>query len=343
MSAENNNPAENSDPFESVTIRSCTAEEFLQNLDETHERWGSDRGAIDWVFRGQNDARWELIPSLFRPWHEDIECWDEETLAIYEIGLIDLFINNANLMNLPIPNNSLGYVTNIKEGHTTKREVIKKELNYEIEYDFSHVVFALARHSGVPTRLLDFTHNPLVAAYFAADITQLYEDLRRSIENKAECLDKCIEIITNNKGEGDNYTLILETIQNYMREYNANINELPKHIDHIAVWAIRYNDLRGTTIRLLEHPYAEILNLRMQEGVFLCDTRSYETEDNSCRSLDAELAKLVEKKSIYKLTLPYPRIKELLYLLRKKRIHSTYLTPTYEKVAEVVLKAVKKL
>ena len=246
------------------------------------------------------------------------------------------------MMNLPIPNNSLGYVTNVKKGHTTKREVINKKLSNEVEYDFSHVVFAIAQHSGIPTRLLDFTHNPLVAAYFAADFTQLDEKLGLSIENKAEYFDKCLEITRDNKE--DEGTLILRTIQDYRCEYKANIDKLPQGElpKDIAVWAIRHNDLRKITLHLLSHPYTEILNLRLQKGVFLCDTEYYEREGKPWRPFDAELAKLVETKSVYKLTLPSSQRQALLDLLKKKRISSLYLKPTYEALAEVVLEMTKK-
>ena len=55
----------------------------------------------------------ELIPSLFRNWRDD-------TNPGYEIALIRLFISNANLANLPIPNNSLGYFSYAPQAHCPK-------------------------------------------------------------------------------------------------------------------------------------------------------------------------------------------------------------------------------
>ncbi|MCE2473752.1 MAG: hypothetical protein J4G18_17990, partial [Anaerolineae bacterium] len=100
------------DPFEAVTDSSDTAEEFLQKLDLVNVRWDS---STFWMFRGQNDARWELEPSLFRN-------WDEDTNPGYELDLIESFISTANIPNLPIPGNSLGF-----RSHTHKKSAIATE------------------------------------------------------------------------------------------------------------------------------------------------------------------------------------------------------------------------
>ena len=75
------------DPFDIEPVKdpSATAKELLEKLDLAHDRWNSNSF---WIFRGQNDARWELEPSLFRN-------WDEGTRSDYEINLIDNFIRTA--------------------------------------------------------------------------------------------------------------------------------------------------------------------------------------------------------------------------------------------------------
>ena len=154
---------EKKDPFESVIVPCKTAMHFLQELDETHERWGEQL----WIYRGHNDARWELLPSLFRD-------WDEETHPSYEITLIKLFVQNANLANLPIPANSLGYVSRAEMGKGPLTQLgVMDFFGDGLVYDFTHVAFAIAQHSGVPTRLLDFTFDPMVAAYFASETHKL--------------------------------------------------------------------------------------------------------------------------------------------------------------------------
>lgn len=303
------------DPFKSVTIRSRKAKKFLEKLDETHERW---KGEV-WVFRGQNDATWELKPSLFRD-------WDKDTYGSYEIALIDNFIRNANVANLPIPNNSLDYY--IDEAKPTLRTLQGEK--GEITYDFSHAAFAIARHSGIPARLLDFTYNPLIAAYFAANIDKLYEKLDLSSEIKAKYFDKCLRAFKNTDA-------ILEIIEKYLADPCVIKITEPKNI---VVWAIRVRDLKETTFQLLDHPYTQILPLRSQMGVFLCDTDSDEEKvqkGKSWTSFNAKLATLVKTKSIYKLTLPFSEIPDLQILLAQKRIYPMFIQPSYEEVAKMTL------
>ena len=219
------------DIFKDVTIRCATAREFLDNLDLTHPRWSRQ----NWIFRGQNDARWELIPSLFRD-------WDTNTNPGLELALIDLFIRNANIVNLPIPNNALDYAS-------YAHKPTKRELTTGGSYDFRHVVFAIAQHSGVPTRLLDFTHSPMVAAYFAADYTNLFEKLGVGSDQLAEYFRLSVATLADG---GD----LQRTVTDYWNTVNDARERLP---ENIAVWAIQAQDIdMHTTLLVLDHPYTEV-------------------------------------------------------------------------------------
>ncbi len=102
-----------------------------QFLSYASERYFSEaRGR--WIFRGHSDSSYKLIPSVGRAMHTS------RSRQKYETSLFDIFCREAR-----------GYLTAIP---ATKWEWL-----------------ALAQHHGLPTRLLDWTHNPLVALYFVVE------------------------------------------------------------------------------------------------------------------------------------------------------------------------------
>ena len=95
----------------------------------TAERYfTSSRG--QWVFRGHSDQSYQLRPSVGRGGHTSRS---EEK---YESSLFRVFQREAGTHLSPTPTSDWEWL-------------------------------AVAQHHGVPTRLLDWSHNPLVALYFA--------------------------------------------------------------------------------------------------------------------------------------------------------------------------------
>ncbi len=85
-----------------------------------------------WVFRGHSDRHYTLVPSVGRGSH----C--SRTRVEHERSLFDIFCREAR-----------GYIGGFPENPWEQLSV--------------------AQHHGLPTRLLDWTHNPLAALYFAIE------------------------------------------------------------------------------------------------------------------------------------------------------------------------------
>lgn len=106
----------------------------------------SQPGGYRHLFRGQGNSEWPLVPALYRI--SDINFFAgsrRKSYDAYEQRSIELFFNEA-----------LPYLPAIERGFSNDR--------------------ILAQHFGVPTRLLDWTRDPLVALFFAVEFCERDSD-----------------------------------------------------------------------------------------------------------------------------------------------------------------------
>lgn len=165
-----------------------------------------------WIYRGQSDANWGLVSSLVRAFNtaESLHGkakpgYKKEFNRIkHEMVMVDKFERNAHIYLSHLPKDKFSWV-------------------------------ALMQHYGAPTRLLDFTYSPYVAAFF------------------------CLE-----SGEGDaaiyslNHDAITQSARN--KKYGPSTAGLD--------WFLVNGDLSKATLHTAEPAYSNV-RLQAQQGLFV--------------------------------------------------------------------------
>ena len=294
-------------------VREATsAHAFLSLLSPLSFIFGGFPSDPQWIFRGVSDSTLNLLPNAFRA-DGDLRVRRLPRLGELTVGyqvcaeLLDLnrFFTFADEQGLPLPEDSYGHRKLLDEYVQASASFRTKGLSSETAVlaewppDGLLSALALAQHYGLPTRLLDWSWNAFVAAYFAASESVANARLGSPVASKI-----CVWALNKRALTHTRFQTPSDKVE----------------------------------LRLVTAPAAAIDNLRAQRGVFTAARRRWIPLDAGFVATDfeQELEEVFPKghRYLWRVELASEHALEVLRLLDHLGVHAAAIYPGYRGAVE---------
>jgi hypothetical protein len=313
-----------------VEIRAKSAAGFLELISPLSEKLGG-KPFVEYVYRGQANASWKLIPKAFRkdvvtPTANGLETGTKPVFREQrdlEWGMLRQFVLELNRNGHGILDDKLFYML---ADDTAAIDESNRIGRFEAPWPSAdyYSLLSLAQHYGLPTRLMDWSRNPYVAAYFAAS--------------------GCARMVVDGKR--------VSPLCVYALNIKSSLLEPPSRVAPVEkMYSTQH--VPHTTYHVIAVPTQPNRNLLAQKGLFVCCTeygqiknelfkpvsldaylRARDTErrkpDGTYRDNIAEALARHDGVTLYKFTLAARHAYELLAALDKLDVNASSIFPAIE-------------